>query len=94
MVQLTTLLTSLARNISIRSGKKNRLDVGREAADALAKEARKNEKMLTSSGIVNISSSNNTASVYSKRGQKGMNQDRFVVWEVRILLYICVRNCI
>lgn len=87
MVQLTTLLTSLARNISIRSGKKSRLDVGREAADALAKEARKNETMLTSSGIVNVSSSNNTASVHSKRGQKGMNQDRFVVWEVWISLF-------
>lgn len=88
MVQLTTLLTSLARNISIRSGKKSRLDVGRESADALAKEARKNEMMLTSSGIVNVSRSNNMASVYTKRGRKGMNQDRFVVWEVWILLYV------
>ncbi|KAL3508129.1 hypothetical protein ACH5RR_033511 [Cinchona calisaya] len=83
MVQLTTIFSTLAKNISIRSGRKSnsRLDVGREAADTLAKEARKNEMMLTSSGIVNANRTSNMASAYSKRGKKGINQDRFIVWE-------------
>ncbi|KAJ9154538.1 hypothetical protein P3X46_027858 [Hevea brasiliensis] len=37
--------------------------------------------MLRSSGIVKSSRSNNFASVCSKRGQKGINQDSLIVWE-------------
>ncbi|CDO98822.1 unnamed protein product [Coffea canephora] len=81
MVQFTTILSTLAKNISIRSGRKSRLGVGRDAADTLAKEARKNEMMLTSSGIVNANRTSNMASAYSKKGKKGINQDRFIVWE-------------
>lgn len=86
MVQFSSLFNGLAKSISTKNGKKDRIDVGREAADALAKEARKNELMLSSPGIVNGEGSNNFASIFSKRGQKGMNQDCFVVWEVNHML--------
>ncbi|OMO53607.1 phosphatase 2C (PP2C)-like protein [Corchorus capsularis] len=47
----------------------------------MAKDAKKNELMLSSSGTVKSNRSNNFASVCSKRGQKGINQDCAVVWE-------------
>ncbi|GFY94902.1 protein phosphatase 2C family protein [Actinidia rufa] len=47
----------------------------------MAKEAKKNELILKSSGTVNVCGSNNFASVFSKRGEKGESQDCFVVWE-------------
>ncbi|XP_057503265.1 probable protein phosphatase 2C 34 [Actinidia eriantha] len=52
-----------------------------ETVEAMAKEAKKNELILKSSGTVNVSGSNNFASVFSKRGEKGESQDCFVVWE-------------
>ncbi|KAH7844211.1 hypothetical protein Vadar_025538 [Vaccinium darrowii] len=81
MVQFSSLFNGLAKSMLIKNGKKDKIDVGRETAAALAKEARKNELMLSSPGIVNGEGSNSLASVFSKRGQKGMNQDCFVVWE-------------
>lgn len=81
MVQFSSLFNGLAKSMLIKNGKKDKIDVGRETASALAKEARKNELMLSSPGIVNGEWSNSLASVFSKRGQKGMNQDCFVVWE-------------
>ncbi|KAK9288243.1 hypothetical protein L1049_016693 [Liquidambar formosana] len=81
MVQFPSLLNGLARTISIKKGRNCRKDVGKEAAEALANEARKNELMLSSSGIVNSNRSSNLVSVFSKRGQKGVNQDCFIVWE-------------
>ncbi|KAF5944691.1 hypothetical protein HYC85_018768 [Camellia sinensis] len=60
---------------------KSRSDVGREAADALAKEARKNDLMLSSSGTVHGKRSDNFVSVFSKGGKKGVNKDCLVVWE-------------
>ncbi|KAL6990018.1 protein-serine,threonine phosphatase [Sarracenia purpurea var. burkii] len=81
MVQFSSFLNGLAKSISIKNGRKDRIDVGREAADALAKEARNNDLILSSPGIVGGNKSDNFASVFSKRGQKGMNQDCFVVWK-------------
>lgn len=81
MVQFSSLLNGLARNVSIKNGRK-RDDGGREVSDAMAKEARKNELMLISPGFVHIDGSDNFASVYSKRGRKGVNQDCVAVWEV------------
>ncbi|KAK6161072.1 hypothetical protein DH2020_004453 [Rehmannia glutinosa] len=44
--------------------------------------AKKNEVVLTSSGVVNAKNSENFAAAYSKRGKKGINnQDRFIVLE-------------
>lgn len=80
MVQLSSIFTGFTKSIAIRNGKKSKHDVGREAADALAKEAKKNEMMLTSSGCV-AGASENLAAAFSKAGKKGINQDRFIVWE-------------
>ncbi|KAK1278634.1 putative protein phosphatase 2C 34 [Acorus gramineus] len=56
--------------------------IRREAADALAREAKKSGLISKSSGTVSAESSGSFfASVYSKRGEKGVNQDCFVVWE-------------
>ncbi|OMP11874.1 phosphatase 2C (PP2C)-like protein [Corchorus olitorius] len=87
MVLFPSLLDGLARSVSIKKGKNNNgqtsssTDVGREAAETMAKDAKKNELMLSSSGTVKSNKSNNFASVCSKRGQKGINQDCAVVWE-------------
>ncbi|KAL3577501.1 hypothetical protein D5086_019005 [Populus alba] len=81
MVLFPSLLDGLAGTVSIKKGRNSRKDAGRVAAEALAKDARKNELMLSSSGIVKSKKSNNFASVCSKRGQKGINQDSLVVWE-------------
>ncbi|KAL3380178.1 hypothetical protein AABB24_000687 [Solanum stoloniferum] len=80
MVQFSSIFTGFTKSIAIRNGKKSKHDDGRETADALAKEAKKNEMMLTSSGSV-AGASHNLAVVFSKGGKKGINQDRFVVWE-------------
>ncbi|XP_052206672.1 probable protein phosphatase 2C 34 [Diospyros lotus] len=81
MVQFSSLFSSLSRNILIKNGRNPRADAGREAADALAKEARKNDLMLSSPGTINSNGSDNFACVFSKGGRKGVNQDCFVVWE-------------
>lgn len=82
MVLFPSLFDGLARSVSIKKGKNSQKDVGKEAAEALAKDARKSELILSSSGIVKSNRSNNFASVCSKRGQKGINQDSLIVWEV------------
>lgn len=82
MVLFPSILDGLARTMSIKKGSNFRNDVGRKAAEALAKEAKKNELMLRSSGIMKSEKSDNLSSVCSKRGKKGMNQDCLVVWEV------------
>lgn len=82
MVQFSSIFNGLAKNMSMKNGKKSKADVGREAADVLAKNARKSDLLLSSSGSVDANGFDNFASVYSKRGQKGFNQDSFIVWEV------------
>ncbi|XVF41826.1 hypothetical protein PTKIN_Ptkin01aG0311600 [Pterospermum kingtungense] len=47
----------------------------------MAKDAKKNDLILRSSGFVNVDGSDNFASVFSKRGRKGVNQDCAIVWE-------------
>ncbi|XP_050216563.1 probable protein phosphatase 2C 34 [Mercurialis annua] len=81
MVNFPSIFDGLARSVSIKKGKNLHKDVGKEAAQALAKDAKKNELMLSSSGIVKSNNSNNFASVCSRRGEKGINQDCFIVWE-------------
>lgn len=83
MVLFPSILDGLVRTMTIKKGSNFRNDVGREAAEALAKEAKKNELMLRSSGIMKSEKSDNLSSVCSKRGKKGMNQDSLIVWEVR-----------
>jgi len=81
MVRFPSILEGLVRTMSMKKGSNFCNDVGREAAEALAKEAKKNELMLRSSGIIKSEKSDNLSSVCSKRGKKGMNQDCLIVWE-------------
>ena len=48
------------------------------------REQKKKELMSKCSGIVKSQNSENLSSIFSKKGQKGINQDSFVVWEVII----------
>lgn len=76
------MFNGLARSFSIKKVKNNNGNGnGREAADEMVREAKKNELILRSSGYVYTDGSNNLASVFSKRGEKGVNQDCAVVWE-------------
>ncbi|XP_024192970.1 probable protein phosphatase 2C 34 [Rosa chinensis] len=81
MVLFPSFLDGLGRTISIKKTKNCHGDVAKETAEALTKEAKKNELVLSSSGIVDSDKSNNFSSVCSKRGQKGINQDCLVIWE-------------
>ncbi|KDP27848.1 hypothetical protein JCGZ_18928 [Jatropha curcas] len=81
MAPFPSIFDGFARTVSIKKGRNAQKDVGKEAADSLAKDAKKNELMLSCSGIVKSNKSNNFASVCSKRGQKGINQDCLIVWE-------------
>lgn len=81
MGHLSSMFSGLAK-LSIKKGRNSGRCEGREAAEAMAKDAKRNDLILCSSGSVNVDGSNNFASVFSKRGQKGVNQDCCVVWEV------------
>lgn len=66
-------------------GKKSRGSIEWESAIALAKEAKRNELLRTSSGYINGRNGESFAAGHSKRGKKGpINQDCFVIWEVEI----------
>lgn len=82
MGHLSSIFNGLARSLSLRKGRNSEDGGGREAAETMVKEAKKNELILRTSGIVNANGSNNFASTFSKRGNKGINQDCFIVWEV------------
>ncbi|KAJ0589651.1 putative protein phosphatase 2C family [Helianthus annuus] len=71
MVQFSSFLSGLTKNISPKKGKKRRINLGREATEALAKESWKNGLLLTSSGNVCAEWSSNYISAYSKCGNKG-----------------------
>ncbi|GMY21827.1 probable protein phosphatase 2C 34 [Fagus crenata] len=81
MGRLSSMFNGLARSFSFKKGKNTRSFSEREAAEAMAKEAKKNDLILRGSGVVNVDGSNNFASVFSKRGMKGINQDCCIVWE-------------
>lgn len=87
MVLFPSILDGLARSMSIKKANKFHNEVGREAAEALAKEAKKNELMLRSSGNMKSEKSDNLSSVCSKRGRKGINQDCLIVWEVLLFFF-------
>jgi hypothetical protein len=82
MVHFPSFVNGLARTISIKKEKNLQKDDARKAVEELAKEARKNELFLSSSGVVRSNKDNSFVSVFTHRGQKGVNQDRLVVWEV------------
>ncbi|KAK9161634.1 hypothetical protein Syun_007975 [Stephania yunnanensis] len=81
MGHFSTLLNGLA-SLSIKKGR-NRCgdDIGRDITEEMAKEAKKNGSMLRSSGVVHVQGSNSFSSVFTRRGEKGVNQDCLIVWE-------------
>lgn len=85
MVLLPAFLDGLARSVSMKKGKyiSEDEDGGREIAKSLMKDAKKNSTLLGSSGFVNSENSKRFTSICSNRGEKGINQDRAIVWEVQ-----------
>ncbi|KAE9448182.1 hypothetical protein C3L33_19915, partial [Rhododendron williamsianum] len=81
MGHLSWMFNGLARSLTLRKWRDSGHSGGRGTAEAMAKEAKKNDLLLRSSGAVNVTGSDNIASVFSKRGEKGVNQDCFIVWE-------------
>lgn len=77
MVEFQSLISGLARSVSV---KKKDIDLELEHARGLAREAKKNGLWVSFFGTVR-GRGDNFASIYTKRGEKGINQDRVVVWE-------------
>ncbi|KAJ8447809.1 hypothetical protein Cgig2_015172 [Carnegiea gigantea] len=78
----SSMFNGLARSFSIKKVKNSgNGDAARETAEAMARDAKKNDLILKSSGIVNIEGSKNFATLFTKKGQKGVNQDCCIVWE-------------
>ena len=82
MGHLSFMFNGLVKSLSLKKGRNSGNCSAREAVEAMARDAKKNGLILRSSGTVNVSGSNNFASLFSKRGEKGVNQDCFIVWEV------------
>ncbi|KAF3599527.1 hypothetical protein F2Q69_00039158 [Brassica cretica] len=84
MGHFSSIFNSLARSFSNKKDNNNNNNgksYAKEAADEMAREAKKKATILKSSGCVNADGSNNLASVFSRRGEKGVNQDCAIVWE-------------
>ncbi|CAL0311204.1 unnamed protein product [Lupinus luteus] len=81
MGHLSSMFNGLAKSFSTKKGRRSSKHDRREAAEAMVKDAKKNDLILCSSGTVNVDGSNNFVSVFSKRGKKGVNQDCCIVWE-------------
>ncbi|GAB2277380.1 Probable protein phosphatase 2C 73 [Dionaea muscipula] len=81
MGNFSAMFTGLVRSLSLKKGRNSGNCDGREAADAMAKEAKKSDLILRSSGNISGNGSNSFATVYTKKGQKGINQDCCIVWE-------------
>lgn len=80
MVLFPGVIEGMVRNMSIK--KKSNEDGEKEAAREMAKEAKRNKSMICLSGSVKTSKFDDMAYVCTKRGNKGINQDSLVVWEV------------
>ncbi|KAH7666684.1 Protein-serine/threonine phosphatase protein [Dioscorea alata] len=82
MRHFSSLLNGLAKSLY---GGKGRVaspeEGGREAGDAMVKEAKRNGMILRSSGMLRASGSKSFVSTFSQRGEKGVNQDCFIAWE-------------
>ncbi|KAL5701059.1 hypothetical protein ACHQM5_026438 [Ranunculus cassubicifolius] len=81
MGHFSSLFNGLARSFSIKRGKSQNNDIGKEVSLMMEKEAKKNHLISHSSGVIHIEGSSNFVSLYTRRGQKGVNQDCFIVWE-------------
>ncbi|XP_076950396.1 putative protein phosphatase 2C 73 [Bidens hawaiensis] len=79
MGRFASMFNGLAKScLPVRRFNSIEEDDGEETAEAMAKDAKKNDMILRSSGSINV---NNFVSVCSKRGEKGVNQDCCIVWE-------------
>ena len=87
------IFTYLARNLSIRSPRNGCLHAESDSLDSITKEAKSNGLIMTSHNLVDADRSSSFTSIYSKREQKGTNQDCFVVWEVRLYALRIVAFC-
>ncbi|KVI04916.1 probable protein phosphatase 2C 73 [Cynara cardunculus var. scolymus] len=76
MGRFTAMFNELAKSFS--PTKRGKSCGQKEVAEVMAKEAKKDNMILRSSGSINI---NTFASICSKRGEKGVNQDCCIVWE-------------
>ncbi|PSS26508.1 Protein like [Actinidia chinensis var. chinensis] len=81
MGHFSSMFNGLAKSLLIKKGQSSGHFGGGETVEAMAKEAKKNELILRSSGTVYVNGSDNFATIFSKRGEKGVNQDCFIVWE-------------
>ncbi|KAH9602068.1 hypothetical protein KSS87_007006 [Heliosperma pusillum] len=79
MVQFSSLFEGLAKSVSFK-GSTNKTDRGREAAETLADEAMKNHLTVRCPSETSTSCKH-IASVFTKKGEKGLNQDCLTVWE-------------
>ncbi|CAO2821574.1 unnamed protein product [Amaranthus hypochondriacus] len=79
MVQFSSIFEGLARSVSSKP-RNVKNDEGREAVELLAGEAKKNHLILRCPGVTSARSNGN-ASVFSRKGEKGINQDCLTVWE-------------
>ncbi|CAH9106938.1 unnamed protein product [Cuscuta europaea] len=83
-MRLSSMLNGLARSFSLkkrRNSSEDRNCSGRVAVEAMAKVAKKTDMVRRSSGSINVDCSRNFSSLFSKRGEKGINQDCFIIWE-------------
>ncbi|KAI3707765.1 hypothetical protein L2E82_36570 [Cichorium intybus] len=76
MGRFASMFNGLAKSFS--TTKKVKSNGGKETTDDMVKDAKKNDMILRSSGFTHV---HNLASVCSKRGEKGVNQDCCIVWE-------------
>ncbi|CAL9037931.1 probable protein phosphatase 2C 73 [Musa acuminata AAA Group] len=81
MRQISSLFNGLAKSLYAGKRKVTGAEEGREAADELRSEAKKNDMILRSSGSIRSAGSKSLVSVFSQRGEKGVNQDCSIVWE-------------
>ncbi|XP_068659985.1 probable protein phosphatase 2C 73 isoform X2 [Aristolochia californica] len=81
MRHFSSLFNGLAKSLSGGRKKNYSNELGREAADAMAKDAKKKDMILCSSGSVNGEHSKCFASTFTQRGEKGINQDCILVWQ-------------
>ncbi|KAI3754930.1 hypothetical protein L1987_54722 [Smallanthus sonchifolius] len=75
MGRFTSMFNGLAKSLGLKSSGD---DSENDTAEAMAKDAKKNDMMLRCSGTMNV---HTLVSVCSKRGEKGVNQDCCIVWE-------------
>lgn len=90
MGHLSNLLNGLVKSLSTGKGKASAwpgTNSGRDAADAIARDARRNDMIFRSSGAMAGEGSDGcSVSVFSRRGEKGVNQDCCIVWKVMVFL--------